>query len=116
MERQVKRRRPRRLARWRARVASAMRWCAARAAAGSRVIAGRLRPWQPAVIVDARRGRTRRLRRMLNRATRMQFHALGVTPPEHLLIVVQRSVRGDRPLASLLEVYEDAHGARRHVL
>ncbi len=116
MERQVKRRRPRRLARWRARVASAMRWCAARAAAGSRVIAGRLRSWRPAVIVDARRSRARRLRRMLNRATRMQFRALGVTPPDHLLIVVQRSILGDGPLASLLEVYEDAQGARRHVL
>src|SRR5690606_39786598 len=50
-------------------------------------------------------------------ATRTQFRALGVTPPQHLLIVVQRTVvDGDRPLASLLQVFEQPGGDRRHVL
>src|SRR5690606_35857580 len=43
--------------------------------------------------------------------------ALGVTPPAHLLVVVQRTVVEDgRPVAALLEVFEDGEGLRRHVL
>lgn len=69
------------------------------------------------MLVDARRGRSRRLRRMLGRAARMQCRALGVAPPQHLLVVVQRTVvEGDRPLAALLQVFEDRNGVRRHVL
>lgn len=105
------------VARWRDRMVASARWCGAHVRAGWRAIHRRLRPWKPAVLVDARRGRSRRLRRMLGRAARMQFRALGVAPPKHLLIVVQRTVvDGDRPLAALLQVFEDEHGVRRHVL
>ncbi|MGE3856296.1 MAG: hypothetical protein AB7G21_04985 [Dehalococcoidia bacterium] len=68
------------------------------------------------MIVDARHGRARRLRRMLTRTTRTQFRALGVAPPQHLLIVVQRIVRGERPEASLLQIFDGRDGVRRHVL
>ncbi|MCA9846334.1 MAG: hypothetical protein KC472_00040 [Dehalococcoidia bacterium] len=85
--------------------------------AGWRVAATRLRPWQPVVLVDAKRGRARRLRRMLSRATRAQFRALGVPHPDHLLIVVQRTVEHEeRQLPSLLQVFEIGHQVRRHVL
>lgn len=53
---------------------------------------------------------------MLSRATRMQFRALGVAPPKHLLIVVQRNVQGEGSLAALLQVFESHDGVRRHVL
>ena len=40
-----------------------------------------------------------------------------MTPPEHLLVVVQRTVTlEERPLQSLLQVFEDGEGRRRHVL
>ncbi|GMU40114.1 MAG: hypothetical protein AMXMBFR23_09800 [Chloroflexota bacterium] len=68
------------------------------------------------MIVDAKRGRARRLRRMLTRTTRTQFRALGVAPPQHLLVVVQRIVRSERPEASLLQVFDGRDGVRRHVL
>lgn len=114
----MERRRKRRglVARWTARVARGARWCAAQGRTAWRTASSRLRPWKPVVLVDARRGRARRLRRMLSRATRAQFRALRVAPPQHLLIVVQRAVHGDRPLAALLQVFEQADGTRRHVL
>jgi len=68
------------------------------------------------VIVDANRRRTRRLRRVVVRTTREQFKALGVAPPQHLLIVVQRIVQRERPEASLLHVFDGSDGMRRHVL
>ncbi|MDP3173531.1 MAG: hypothetical protein Q8M88_03750, partial [Phenylobacterium sp.] len=68
------------------------------------------------MIVDAKHGRARRLRRALVRATRAQFKALGVAPPEHLLVVVQRVVLSDRPSASLLQFFDGRDGRRRHVL
>jgi len=115
----MERRRKRRslVARWRERIVRAACWCGAHAQSVWRTVGGVLRPWNPAVLVDARRGRARRLRRMLRRATRMQFRALGVAPPDHLLIVVQRTVvDDDRPLAALLQVFEQPGGSRRHVL
>ena len=49
--------------------------------------------------------------------TRAHLRGLGVAPPEHLLVVVQRTVvLEERPLESLLQVFEDAGGHRRHVL
>jgi len=69
------------------------------------------------VLVDAKRGRARRLRRMLNRATRAQLRALGVPHPDHLLIVVQRTVEQEgHQWPSLLQVFETEHQVRRHVL
>mgnify|MGYP005819201045 CR=1 FL=1 len=82
----------------------------------ARTVRARLRPWSPVVLVDARRARARRLRRVLRHAARAQFRALGVPPPPHLLVVVQRTVSDGRPLAALLQVYEDAGGRQRHVL
>jgi len=105
------------IARCRERVRQAARWCGRQARSGGQAITGLLRPWKPVVLVDARRARARRLRRALSRATRTQFRALGVTPPRHLLIVVQRTVvDGDRALAALLQVFEQPDGTRRHVL
>jgi hypothetical protein len=84
---------------------------------GWRAAATRLRPWQPVVLVDAKRGRARRLRRMLKRATRAQFRALGVPHPDHLLIVVQRTVEQEgHQWPSLLQVFETERQVRRHVL
>lgn len=97
-------------------VARGTHWCCARIVAGWQALVGRCRPWTPAVLVDAKRARARRLRRMVSRATRAQFRALGVTPPEQLLVIVQRTVHEDRPLAALLQVFEDGAGVRRHVL
>lgn len=116
MERRRQKRRPRFVARIVTAAARLWRWSSDRVVSGWHVCNQRLRPWRPVVLVDARRGRARRLRRMLSRATRMQFRALGVAPPAHLLIVVQRTVQGEHPLASLLQVFEDANGVRRHVL
>lgn len=104
------------LRRWRGRLVAATRWCGAQVRSAWAGIGRWLRPWEPEVLVDAKRGRARRLRRAVKRATLAQFHALGVMPPRHLLIVVQRTVQGDGPLASLLQVYEDAQATRRHVL
>lgn len=115
MERRRKRR-PGMAARWTNHARRAARWCGGGVRAAWCMAGRRLRPWKPVVLVDARRGRARRLRRMLTRATRTQFRALGVTPPEHLLVVVQRSVQQEQPLASLLQVFEHGDGTRRHVL
>ncbi len=124
MERRTRRRKPRLLRRWSesirrwiARGAHAVIWCCVRLRAGSCAAARRLRPWRPIVLVDAKRGRARRLRRMLSRATQTQFRALGVPHPDHLLIVVQHTVeQEERQLASLLQVFEHGDGTRRHAL
>ena len=109
-----KKRRGRRIARRRAAVWNRCRqWCA-----GVRRAAGvRLHPWAPAVEVDVDGKRGRRLRTAIARVTRSHLHALGVTPPEHLLVVVQRTVAQEgRPLAALLQVFEGSGGRKRHVL
>ena len=124
MERRTRKRKPRllrrwseRIRRWTGRVAHAVIWCCVQIRAGWQAAATRLRPWQPVVLVDAKRGRARRLRRMLSRATRAQFRALGVPHPDHLLIVVQRTVeQEEHQLASLLQVFETGDQVRRHVL
>ena len=123
MERRTRKRKPRLgrcsewIRRWIPRITHAVIWCCVQLRAGWRTAATRLRPWCPVVLVDAKRGRARRLRRMLSRATRAQFRALGVPHPDHLLIVVQRTVeREERQLASLLQVFETGHQVRRHVL
>lgn len=108
--------RPGRLARWAMQVERAWSWCMLMVCTGCRSATEPLRPWKPAVLVDAPRGRSRRLRRMVRQATREQFRALAVEPPEHLLIVVQQVVYEEQPLASVLRVYEDAEERRRHVL
>jgi hypothetical protein len=65
--------------------------------------------------VNGKRGR--RLRKAIARVTRSHLRALGVTPPGHLLVVVQRTVvEEERPLAALLQVFEGGEGQRRHVL
>ncbi|MCY4638940.1 MAG: hypothetical protein OXC94_01175 [Chloroflexi bacterium] len=82
-----------------------------------RAASARLRPWRPEVEVDLPGKRGRRLRRAIARAARSHLRALRVTPPGHLLVVVQRTVVLDgRPLASLLQVFEGERGPRRHVL
>lgn len=117
MERRTRKRKPRLLRRLTGRIAHALIWCCVQLRAGWRVAATRLRPWRPVVIVDAKRGRARRLRRMLSRATRGQFRALGVPHPDHLLIVVQRTVEHEgHPWPSLLQVFETEQQVRRHVL
>ena len=88
-------------------------WCTAIA----RALVARLRPWQPVVAADVQGKRGRRLRTEIARVTRTHLRALGVTPPQHLLVVVQRTVVEEgRPLAALLQVFEDGEGRRRHVL
>jgi hypothetical protein len=91
-------------------------WSRARLVSGWRLLVHRCRPWKPVVLVDARRARARRLRGLLSRAARAQFRGLGVPPPAHLLVVVQRTVHEERPLTALLQVFEDADSPRRHVL
>ncbi len=93
------------------------RWCAARSR-GVRIAARtRLRPWSPAVEVDVRGRRGRRLRRAITRVTRSHLSALGVTPPAHLLVVVQRTVVLEgQPLAALLQMFEGEGGPRRHLI
>ena len=92
-------------------------WCERRMAALRRAVASRLRPWRPAVEADAAGRHGRRLRRVVARVTRGHLRALGVAPPAHLLVVVQRTVTLEgRPLRALLEVFEDAAGQTRHVL
>lgn len=116
MERQ-RRRRPGKAARCGMRVQAALRRGGRAVRAFATAVRGRCRPWAPTVQVDARRGRARRLRRALRRATRAHVRALGVLPPQHLLIVVQRSVVSEEgALTSLLQVFEDPTGVRRHVL
>ena len=97
--------------------AAVRRWCAARSR-GVRPAAGaRLRPWRPAVEVDVRGKRGRRLRRAIARVARSHLRALGVTPPGHLLVVVQRTVVLEgRPLAALLQVFEKEGSPARRVL
>ena len=88
-------------------------WCRAT----GRALVARLRPWQPVVAADVQGKRGRRLRNEIARVTRTHLRALGVTPPQHLLVVVQRTVVEEgRPLAALLQVFEDGEGRRRHVL
>lgn len=88
-------------------------WCTA----SGRALVARLRPWQPVVAADVRGKRGRRLSNEIGRVTRTHLRALGVTPPQHLLVVVQRTVVEEgRPLAALLQVFEDGEGRRRHVL
>src|SRR5690606_26440843 len=97
--------------------ATVWRWTAGRFAALRRWIAARLRPWRPAVAVDVNGSCGRRLRGTIARVTRTHFAALGVTPPGHLLVVVQRTfLDEERPLAALLQVFEDGAVQRRHVL
>lgn len=82
-----------------------------------RQLAQQLRPWAPTVAADVAGKRGRTLRRVIARVTRTHLQALGVTAPGHLLIVLQRTVTLDeRPLAALLQVFEDGAGRRRHVL
>ena len=93
------------------------RWCEQSVAGLRRAAASRLRPWRPAVEADVCGKRGRRLRRAVARAARCHLEALGVTPPGHLLVVVQRTVTMEgRPLQALLQVFEDAPGVTRHVL
>lgn len=83
----------------------------------ARTSIARIRPWGPCVAVDVRGKRGRALRGAIARATRTHLRALGVAAPGHLLIVVQRTVvEDDRPLAALLQVFEDGAGQRRQVL
>jgi hypothetical protein len=88
-------------------------WCTAR----GRALVARFLPWRPVVAADVQGKRGRRLRTEIARVTRTHLRALGVTPPQHLLVVVQRTVVEEgRPLAALLQVFEDGEGRRRHVL
>ena len=97
--------------------ASVRRWCAARSRDVRIALDARLRPWSPAVEVDVKGKRGRRLRRAAARVARSHLRALGVTPPMHLLVVVQRTVALEgKPLAALLQVFEGGRGPTRHVL
>ena len=79
--------------------------------------AARKRPWRPTIEADVEGRQGRRLRRAITRVTRAHLRGLDVRDPEHLLVVVQRTVvLEERPLESLLQVFEDAGGRRRHVL
>ena len=92
-------------------------WCAGRFRAMRRACAARKRPWRPTVEADVEGRPGRRLRRAITRVTRAHLRGLGVAPPGHLLVVVQRTVvLEERPTESLLQVFEDAGGRRRHVL
>lgn len=92
-------------------------WCARRSASVARAAGARLRPWRPEVQVDVNGKRGRRLRAAITRVTRSHLRALGVAPPERLLVVVQRTVVLDRtPLTALLQVFEGESGPTRHVL
>ncbi len=110
-----KRRGPRSPLWGRPRRAASRAWHAA--VRGWRTASGRWRPWRPQVAVDLPGRRGRRLRRSVARAAGSHLRALGVRPPAHLLVVVQRTVAAEhRPLQALLEVYENGAGERRHVL
>src|SRR5438309_11831175 len=95
---------------------SVLRWIRARVVGSWHRAKRRLCPWRPLVLVDARRKRARRLRGTIVRAARAYVKALGVPPPERLLVVVQRVVLDDEPLNALLQVFEDCDGQRRQVL
>ncbi len=91
--------------------------CGRRFTAMRSACAARRRPWRPTVEADVDGRQGRRLRRAITRVTRDHLRGLGVAPPGHLLVVVQRTVTlEERPLESLLQVFEDAEGHRRHVL
>ncbi len=92
-------------------------WCAGRFRAMRRACAARKRPWRPTVEADVEGRHGRLLRRAITRVTQGHLRGLGVAPPGHLLVVVQRTVvLEERPTESLLQVFEDAGGRRRHVL
>ena len=92
-------------------------WCARRFTAMRSALAARRRPWRPTVEADVEGRHGRLLRRAITRVTQGHLRGLGVPPPGHLLVVVQRTVvLEERPLESLLQVFEDAGGRRRHVL
>ena len=92
-------------------------WCGRRLEAARRACASWRRPWRPTVEADVDGRRGRRLRRAITRVTRDHLRGLRVAPPGHLLVAVQRTVELDgRPLASLLQVFEDGAGTRRNVL
>jgi hypothetical protein len=92
-------------------------WSRQHLAAAWRGFVTRVRPWRPAVAADVNGKRGRRLRKAIARVTRSHLRALGVTPPGHLLVVVQRTVvEEERPLVALLQVFEDGDGRRRQVL
>ena len=98
-------------------VARMRSWCGRRFAAMRSACAARRRPWRPTVEADVDGRQGRRLRRVITRVTRDHLCGLDVRDPEHLLVVVQRTVvLEERPLESLLQVFEDAEGHRRHVL
>ena len=98
-------------------VARMRNWCGRRFTAMRSACAARRRPWRPTVEADVDGRQGRRLRRAITRVTRDHLRGLGVAPPGHLLVVVQRTVTlEERPLESLLQVFEDAEGHRRHVL
>ena len=98
-------------------VARMRSWCARRFTAMRSAFAARKRPWRPTVEADVEGRQGRLVRRAITRVTQRHLRGLGVTPPEHLLVVVQRTVvLEERPLESLLQVFEDAGGRRRHVL
>ena len=90
-------------------------WCGRRLATVRRALCER--PWRPTVEADVEGRLGRRLRHVIARVTRDHLAGLGVAPPEHLLVVVQYAVAlRERPLESLLQVFEDGEGRRRHVL
>ena len=92
-------------------------WCGRRFTAMRSAFAARKRPWRPTVEADVEGRQGRFVRRAITRVTRAHLRGLDVRPPEHLLVVVQRTVAlEERPLESLLQVFEDAGGRRRHVL
>ncbi len=92
-------------------------WCGRRFTAMRSALAARRRPWRPTVEADVEGRHGRLLRRAITRVTQGHLRGLGVAPPGHLLVVVQRTVvLEERPLESLLQVFEDAGGHRRHVL
>lgn len=92
-------------------------WSGQHFTAARRAFVTRVRPWRPTVAADVNGKRGRRLRKAIARVTRSHLRALGVTPPGHLLVVVQRTVvEEERPLAALLQVFEDGEGRRRRVL
>ena len=92
-------------------------WCGRRFTAMRSACAARKRPWRPTVETDVEGRQGRLLRRAITRVTRGHLRGLGVTPPGHLLVVVQRTVvLQERPVESLLQVFEDGEGRRRHVL
>ena len=98
-------------------VARMRSWCGRRFTAMRRGLAARRRPWRPTVEADVEGRHGRRLRRAITTVTLGHLRGLDVPPPEHLLVVVQRTVAlEERPLESLLQVFEDAGGRRRHVL